>query len=159
MKIEEGKTKITGFKFENLTEGVAYLKCMDECIGKEGIIISMHHESFFKSVRVEFEDGISFAYPLEMSKNYIINNESKDKKIMKRKAIIICEEPQEESKGIEFTHFLNVKGEWDRVFYKKTSEMKEIKSFTDFNGNTIFICVSIENTKLIYKGNLNDGTY
>jgi hypothetical protein len=78
---------------------------------------------------------------------------------MKRNAIIIGEEPQKESKGIEFTSFLTSEGVLNEVFYKKPSEMKEIQAFTDMNGNTIFLCVSKSNDKLIYKGNLNDGTY
>jgi len=78
---------------------------------------------------------------------------------MQRKAIIIGEEPQKESKGIEFTHFLKSDETWSSVFYNNPSEMKEIKSFTDLNGNTIFLCTTYEEEKLIYKGHLNDGTY
>lgn len=78
---------------------------------------------------------------------------------MKRKAIIIGEEPQKESKGIEFTHFLGSDGEWTTDFYYKASELKEIQSFTDRFGKTIFLCTDSDDAKLIYKGNLNDGTY
>lgn len=77
---------------------------------------------------------------------------------MKRKAIIICEAPQKESKGIEFTAFLRADGKWKSDFHRTPSEMKEIQAFTDINGNTIFLC-EYRTRKLIYKGNLNDGTY
>jgi hypothetical protein len=78
---------------------------------------------------------------------------------MKRKAIIIGEEPQKESKGIEFTSFLDAEGIWSDKFSYTPKDMKDIKSFTDTNGITIFLCTDESNSKLIYKGNLNDGTY
>lgn len=58
--------------------------------------------------------------------------------IMKRKAIIIGEEPQKESKGIEFTHYLDC-GEWGDKFSNTPSYMKEVQSFTDKDGITVFM--------------------
>jgi hypothetical protein len=77
---------------------------------------------------------------------------------MKKEAIIIGEEPQKESKGIEFTHFLSMDGRWsnvlitllaDEVVYYLGKCKKDGDMFMTKNGEHI----------RIYKGNLNDGTY
>lgn len=72
MKIELGKTKIKGFKFKHLTEGVVWDKQIEKYIDKEGVIMSIHHEHIYQSMLVKFEDGNSYAYPLEMAKQYIV---------------------------------------------------------------------------------------
>lgn len=76
MKIEIGKTKIRGFKFKHLTEGVVWNRKMENYIEKEGVIMSIHHEHIYQLMRVKFDDGNSYAFPLEMAKQYIINKET-----------------------------------------------------------------------------------
>ena len=46
---------------------------MENYIEKEGVIMSIHHEHIYQSMRVKFDDGNSYAYPLEMAKQYIVN--------------------------------------------------------------------------------------
>ena len=72
MKIELGKTKIKGFKFKHLTEGVVWDKQLEKYIDKEGVIMSIHHEHIYQLMLVKFEDGNSYAYPLGMAKQYIV---------------------------------------------------------------------------------------
>ena len=76
MKIELGKTKIKGFRFRHLTEGVVWDKQIEKYIYKEGVIMSIHHEHIYQSMRVKFEDGNSYAYPLEMAKKFLIEEET-----------------------------------------------------------------------------------
>jgi len=76
---------------------------------------------------------------------------------MKRKAIIIGEE---ESKGIEFTHYLNGKEGWK----KSNSNFDEYSKVVylgkcDIDGDMFAGYFKQAETIVIYKGNLNDGTY
>jgi len=75
-----------------------------------------------------------------------------------RKAIIIGEEPKEESNPIEFIGFLSITNGWisyankpawfDKVVYLGKCTI-DGDMFACYKGKAI----------LIYKGNLNDGTY
>jgi hypothetical protein len=81
--------------------------------------------------------------------------------IMKRKAIIIGEEPQKESKGIEFTHILNTLKGWtttnDKPSFNRIAKIVYLgKCETD---GDMFACYYDVGVIVIYKGNLNDGTY
>jgi hypothetical protein len=79
---------------------------------------------------------------------------------MKRKAIIIGEEPQKESKGIEFTHYFNPKGWGEATIVPQDRQIVKIvylgKCQTD---GDMFAVYFNANTINVFKGNLNDGTY
>jgi hypothetical protein len=79
---------------------------------------------------------------------------------MKRKAIIIGEEPQKESKGIEFTHNLGTSDGWHKSRVKSSNPRIEKivylgKCVVDGDMFAVYSSDGIG----IYKGNLNDGTY
>lgn len=74
MKIEIGKERIVGFKFEHLTEGIAWRESMNYYVNQKGKIVSIHHDGFM-SVGVKFRDGQVWYYPFEMAKNYLIKDE------------------------------------------------------------------------------------
>jgi trehalose-6-phosphatase len=77
-----------------------------------------------------------------------------------RKAIIIGEEPTKESKGIEFTHYLNPWMGWTSTHrnVKPISYNKIIYLGKDRTDGDMFACY-MGKSILIHKGNLNDGTY
>lgn len=79
-----------------------------------------------------------------------------------KKAISIPEllagEKPTESKGIEFTHYLNsIDGEWENAL-DKPQEYDKIAHIGKKDGIDFFIAY-FSNSFLIYKGHLNNGTY
>lgn len=81
---------------------------------------------------------------------------------MKRKAIIIGEEPQKESKGIEFTHYLN--GEengWESTDYTPQNTLIEKIVYLGkcSEDGDMFAAYFSDKTISIFSGNLNNGTY
>lgn len=74
-----------------------------------------------------------------------------------RRAIMIGEEPCEKSKGIEFTYVQERKG-WATPYYLP-SDMKKIVYLGKCSIDGDMFCTYIKDRVLIYKGNLNDGTY
>ena len=128
MRIELGKTKIRGFKFKHLTEGVVWDKQMENYIGKECVIISIHHEHFFQSMRVKFDNGNSYAYPLEMAKQYIIENSMKNLKITAPEGYEI----DKENSTFENIVFKQIKKELP----KRWNELSSFEGFI-YNGTII----------------------
>jgi hypothetical protein len=79
---------------------------------------------------------------------------------MKRKAIIIGEEPQKESKGIEFTHYLSGTEGWKTANPNFNKYIKVVYlGKCDVDGDMFAGYFGQDGTIAIYKGNLNDGTY
>ena len=78
---------------------------------------------------------------------------------MKRKAIIIGEEPQKESKGIEFTHFLNEEKGYMSTKDLPSEYVKIVYLGKCKEDGDLFAAYSDTGYIFIYKGNLNDGTY
>ena len=75
-----------------------------------------------------------------------------------RKVIMIGQEPREESKGIEFTHYLSGKEGWVEANSQPEDADKIVylgKCCIDGDMFTAYFSKSI----CIYKGKLNDGTY
>jgi hypothetical protein len=78
---------------------------------------------------------------------------------MKKVTYAFGETPKEESKGIEFTHHLNGFQGWSTTI-NKPNDYESISYLGKCNGDgDMFACVSDHNTIVIYKGNLNNGTY
>jgi hypothetical protein len=78
---------------------------------------------------------------------------------MKRKAIIIGEEPQKESKGIEFTHCLNPSNGWLEATLTIDTYIEKIVYLGQCILDGDMFAVYGEYGIGIWKGNLNDGTY
>jgi hypothetical protein len=75
-----------------------------------------------------------------------------------RKAIIIGEEPKKESKGIEFTHYLNNSSGWNNAMDEFSDVKKVVYLGKCSVDGDMFACYAGDIIS-IRKGNLNDGTY
>ena len=75
-----------------------------------------------------------------------------------RKVIMIGEEPKEESKGVEFTHYQHKDNGWNVNIYPTNHFEKVVYLGKCAQDGDLFACYA-NNRIDIYKGNLNNGTY
>jgi hypothetical protein len=77
-----------------------------------------------------------------------------------RKVIMIGEEPKEESKGVEFTHYYhNTEGWVENILIPSDFNKIAYLGKCDTDGDMFAAYFEEQNTITIYKGNLNNGTY
>src|SRR5690606_6762972 len=65
--------KVKGFKFDKTRDGFYYTDLVSPYDGKIGVIVSLVMED---SVRVRFEDGESWIYPIELVHDHLVNEDS-----------------------------------------------------------------------------------
>jgi len=75
-----------------------------------------------------------------------------------RKVIMIGEEPKEESKGVEFTHFSYSKKGWG-ITTDKPKEFNKIVYLGKCGIDGDMFAAYFNDSIGIYKGNLNNGNY
>jgi hypothetical protein len=78
-----------------------------------------------------------------------------------KRVIMIGEEPQKESKGVEFTHRFNDENGWGETFINSNDEdIEKIVYLGKCKKDGDMFAVYFRfKTIIIFKGHLNDGTY